>query len=150
MKIGAFGGTWKIVGEYKYNIKDTLSTNELLPYEEAKEVCEFLGKNSRLFEPDYFGIFRMVMNEVKSQYTASSSHNLIWINVLRGSNNSFYQGSSGAIVDGDEAPWAAGEPNNALAGEGCVETNMSGEWNDVKCTNENLGLCQAPCKFSKF
>ena len=124
-----------------------MTNNEVLPYEEAKEVCEFLGKNSRLFEPDYFGLFRMVMNDVKLQYATTPTDSNIWINALRGSNNSFYYAGSGTTVDADEAPWASDEPNNALAGEGCVETNMEGKWNDIKCTNENLALCQAPCKF---
>ena len=45
------GASWTIVDNYKYNILDTISNNVKVPYEEGKELCEFQGENSRLFEP---------------------------------------------------------------------------------------------------
>ena len=44
------------------------------------------------------------------------------------------------------APWAANEPNNAGikqgSGEYCIQADIVGFWNDVKCTAKFYALCQ--------
>jgi len=78
------GASWTVVNDYKYNIQDTFSANDKLPYEESKELCEFLGEDSRLFEPKDQETLTNVLNKIKR----NSGLNLpddttFWINAIR-------------------------------------------------------------------
>ena len=39
-------------------------------------------------------------------------------------------------------PWEEGEPNDAKSGEGCVESTNLGLWNDIKCSDSKVCLCE--------
>ena len=89
------GASWTIVDNYKYNILDTISNNVKVPYEEGKELCEFEGKNSRLFEPQDQDTLEDVLKKVKEnpgvavaiaieEASGSSTGQLnMWINAIR-------------------------------------------------------------------
>lgn len=45
--------------------------------------------------------------------------------------------------------WAAGEPNDAGAGEDCVEVGAAGAWNDLPCDTLRPALCEAPAPYAE-
>lgn len=48
---------------------------------------------------------------------------------------------------------AAGEPNNAGGRENCVQLqsiNISGKWNDSRCSNKNFVICESEGDLSSF
>ena len=89
------GASWTIVDNYKYNILDTISNNVKVPYEEGKELCEFQGENSRLFEPQDQDTLEDVLKKIKEnpgvavaiaieEASGSSTGQLnMWINAIR-------------------------------------------------------------------
>lgn len=40
--------------------------------------------------------------------------------------------------------WLPGEPNNYGGNENCAELKYSGQWNDVKCKEQRIGICERP------
>lgn len=40
------------------------------------------------------------------------------------------------------SPWAPGEPNDDRGGEQCVELYTNGKWNDMKCSEKRLVVCE--------
>ena len=78
------GASWTIVGNAKYNILDTFTKNVLVPYEEGKELCEFEGENSRLFEPTDEDMLSDVLNKIKRISSLNVPDNAqLWINAIR-------------------------------------------------------------------
>ena len=75
------GASWTVVNNYKYNIQDTFSAEEKLPYEESKELCEFLGEDSRLFEPTDKETLTNVLNKIKEMNLPDDTS--FWINAIR-------------------------------------------------------------------
>ena len=75
------GASWTVVNDYKYNIQDTFSANDKLPYEESKELCEFLGEDSRLFEPTDKETLTNVLNKIKEMNLPDDTS--FWINAIR-------------------------------------------------------------------
>ena len=75
------GASWTVVNNYKYNIQDTFSANDKLPYEESKELCEFLGEDSRLFEPTDKETLTNVLNKIKEMNLPDDTS--FWINAIR-------------------------------------------------------------------
>ena len=75
------GASWTVVNNYKYNIQDTFSAKEKLPYEESKELCEFLGEDSRLFEPTDKETLTNVLNKIKEMNLPDDTS--FWINAIR-------------------------------------------------------------------
>lgn len=40
--------------------------------------------------------------------------------------------------------WIPGEPNNYGGNEDCAEMKYSGQWNDIKCKKQRIGICERP------
>ena len=73
---------WTIVGPNKYNIDDAFGTTDKFPYDESEEYCEFLGENSRLYEPQDNDTRTKVLLAINSN-DAVDADARFWINAVR-------------------------------------------------------------------
>ena len=71
---------WTIVGPNKYKIDGAFE--DLLPYAESEEYCEFLDENSRLYEPQDEDTRTKVLAAIKDAVDETNSM-AFWINAVR-------------------------------------------------------------------
>ena len=76
---------WTIVGPNKYNIDDAFETTDIFPYAESEEYCEFLGENSRLYEPQDDDTRTKVLAAINSNDAVdeTDASTKFWINAVR-------------------------------------------------------------------
>ena len=76
---------WTIIGPNKYNIDDAFETTDQFPYAESEEYCEFLGENSRLYEPQDNDTRTKVLEAIQLNNVtdAMNSWQGFWINAVR-------------------------------------------------------------------
>lgn len=108
---------------------------EARDYFEAARNCRTLG--GRLFE-----IEGEMTNAYFAQAFTSSwqSARSFWIGVFRGDETPWELAH--ARVPPPIVSWAPGEPNDAGGNERCVETLLSGGWNDLFCGSPRPFLCE--------
>ena len=76
---------WSIIGPNKYNIDDAFETTDQFPYAESEEYCEFLGENSRLYEPQDDDTRTNVLAAINSNAAVdeTDAKTRFWINAVR-------------------------------------------------------------------
>ncbi|XP_032868182.1 CD209 antigen-like protein E [Amblyraja radiata] len=86
----------------------------------------------------------LVINNPNEQtfISLSTKHEYFWIGLSENGTETNWQWVDGTALNTSATDWNEGEPNNAGAGEDCVEIQIAGKWNDVNCNKKQHWICE--------